>query len=171
MNDNKETVIRTLAVKDTKAEHASDQVCKLIENVLKEFEIKKENILTIITDNASNMIKTVQKLNEKKTDIESEESCVKRLENEDSDFDLDEDDQLTKTLDAIGNKFSCFTFNNINIRHMRCGVNTLQLAIRDVLKGNHAVKLISKLRQVGTAARNPKSDAILQEALWKRSCN
>lgn len=160
VSDNNETIIRTLAVKDTKAQHASEQVCKLIEDVLKDFEIKKENILTIVTDNASNMIKTVEKLNEKKKDFELE----------DVDSDLDEEDEnlgVDETLDAIASNFTSFPVSNINIQHMRCVVHTLQLAIRDGLKGVHAANLIGKLRKVAIAARSPKIDSILKRRCGK----
>lgn len=49
VNENKEMIIRIWVLKDTKAQHASEQFYKLIENVLKDFEIKKENILIIVT--------------------------------------------------------------------------------------------------------------------------
>ena len=42
------------------------------------------------------------------------------------------------------------------IQHMRCAVHTLQLAIRDGLKNQHASTFIAKVRQVATAARTPK---------------
>ena len=54
------------------------------------------------------------------------------------------------------------------IKHMRCGVHILQLAIIDGLKVQHAATLISKLKQqVATAARTSKIDAILQRRAGK----
>ena len=45
--------------------------------------------MTIVTDNASNVIKTVEKLNEEKAYFESRGSCVNS--------DLDKDEYLKKT--------------------------------------------------------------------------
>lgn len=50
---------------------------------------------------------------------------------------------------------------------MRCAVHTLQLAIRDGLKDQHASNLISKLRQVAVAARTPKIDSIIKRRAGK----
>ena len=70
VNKNEEIITHTSAVRDIKGKHRSNQVCNLIKNVLQEFEIKKENILTIVTANTSSTIKTIEKLNENMTDIE-----------------------------------------------------------------------------------------------------
>ena len=51
--------------------------------------------------------------------------------------------------------------------HLRCAVHTLQLAIRDGLKGQHASNLISKLRQVAVAARMPKIYSIIKRRTGK----
>lgn len=64
INKDEAIVTKTLTVKYTQAHLDSHHLQKLIEGVLKDFEMKKEQILCIVTDNASNMIKTIQKLNE-----------------------------------------------------------------------------------------------------------
>ena len=53
--------------------------------------------------------------------------------------------------------------NKFRIEHMRCVVNTLQLAMRNGLKDNRTSSLISKLRQVAGAGRAPKIAALNQE--------
>ena len=62
--DDCKIITQTLAVKDTKANHDNTSM-KLLENVLEEYNINKANIIIIVTDNASNMVKTIEKLNEK----------------------------------------------------------------------------------------------------------
>lgn len=46
-----------LALRDTHAEHKSEELEILLNGVLDEFEIDKSQILCIISDNASNMDK------------------------------------------------------------------------------------------------------------------
>ena len=46
---------------------------------------------------------------------------------------------------------------------MRCGVHTLQLAIRDSLKKHHVASLISKFQQVAKAARTTQINSILNK--------
>jgi len=53
------------------------------------------------------------------------------------------------------------------IRHMRCAVYTLQLAISDDLKDAHLRNLIGKLRHVATTASNPKIGSILERRAKK----
>lgn len=133
---------KTLAVKDTEAHHDSHYLQKLIEGVLSEFEIKKEQILCIVTDNASNMIKTIELLNEP---------------------DDEEQEHPNETLDDATEEASKLC----QIKQMRCAVHTLQLAIRDGLKEPHAASLIGKFRQAAIAARTPKIDAILRRRAGK----
>ena len=137
----------TLAVRDTENQHSSDFIQRLVEDVLKAFEISKQQILAVVTDNALNMILAVQKLSEDSINIvaenEDELEGISKLEEETS---------LAFRYDA---EFKTMT-------HMRCAAHTLQLAIRDGLKVRHVASLISKIRQVVVAARSPKIGAILR---------
>ena len=71
--------------------------------------------------------------------------------------------------------------DNVNIAHMRCGVHTLQLAVRDGLHNTHSANLISRARQIAKAARTPKLMEVLknqaakvailgQETRWGSTC-
>ncbi|KAM4031892.1 uncharacterized protein ACNLHF_019269 [Anomaloglossus baeobatrachus] len=62
--DKNEIVTKTLAVKDTKAHHTGEFLQVLMEKVLQDYELKKEQVLSVVTDNASNMISTVKLMNE-----------------------------------------------------------------------------------------------------------
>ena len=46
-----EVRIFTLAVKDTENQHSSDFIRRMVEDVLKDFEISKEQVLAVVTDN------------------------------------------------------------------------------------------------------------------------
>jgi hypothetical protein len=60
---NNKMVIWELGVKNTKAHHENLYFQNLVEKNLEDFEIKKEQILCIVTDNASNMLSTIEKTN------------------------------------------------------------------------------------------------------------
>ena len=47
--------IRTLAVRDTEAQHNGDFIRDAIEAVLKVYDINEQQVLAIVSDNASNM--------------------------------------------------------------------------------------------------------------------
>lgn len=141
VNKDNRPVSQMLAIRDTHAQHKSEYLRMLIEEVLNKFDIKKHQIIAIVTDNASNMILTTEKLNDENENIEEQE-C------------------------EIVDEFSRDAFKN-DIQHMRCAAHTLQLAIRDGLKNKNASKIIAKLRHVAVTARTPKIDAILKRRAGK----
>ena len=81
-----------------------------------------------MVDNASNMTKTVERLNENDTSafLEKTPSLLKE--------DDDDDDNELPSL--------------VRIHHMRGAVPTLQLSIKDGLKRSHCNKLLTKTRHV-----------------------
>jgi len=154
VDDDGKNITRTLAVKDIKAHHDSTYLQHVIEGVLEEYHIQKQQIVSIVTDNASNMIKTIENLNEDSNPMEKIESEMAEQENE---------EHRDATLDDVTEEASKLCA----IRHTRCAVHTLQLAIRDGLEDTHSRNLIGKLRQVATAARTPKIDAVLKKRAKK----
>ena len=64
VNSKNEVSIFTLAVKDTENQHSSDFIKRMVEDVLNDFDISKQQVLAIVTDNASNMTLAVDKLAE-----------------------------------------------------------------------------------------------------------
>lgn len=161
VDENNKILTRTLGVKDTQAHHTSEYLQKLVQEVLDDFKIKKEQILCIVTDNASNMLSTTEKMNK------AIEESARVLEDNNETFASDPQTGQTmennEYLDDIVEEVS----KVFQIQHMRCAVHTLQLAIRDGLKDHHAATLIEKLRQVAVAARTPKIDAILKRRARK----
>lgn len=146
MGENQEIVIYTLTVKDTQAQHASQYIKELVKEVLNDFELSVTQVLAIVTDNASNMVSTVEKLNaeaHEKTSSDEEEFIEEEIDN--------------SVEDAVNELSDIY-----KMYHMRCAVHTLQLAVRDGLKQRHASSLIGKVRRVAVAARAPKLDDILR---------
>jgi hypothetical protein len=139
ISDEKEIITRTLAVKDTEARQTSEFVKKLVYSTLEDFKLTRRQIIAIVTDNASNMVSTLEKINEENEETTSEEG--------------DQDDSSMSEL--------------FHVHHMRCAVHTLQLAVRDGLKNKHAATLVSKIRSVAVDARTPKLDAIVKRRCGK----
>ena len=89
----------------------------MIENVLEEYNINKANIISIVTENATNMVKTIEKLNES----QEAETCA--TTDKDA-MTLTEEDDLDENLDDVAEEASKLC----KIRHIRCTVHTLQLS-------------------------------------------
>lgn len=155
LNYNHEITVRTLSVKDTKAMHDSSFICDLVEQVIKEYEIDKKQILAVVTDNASNMIKAVEKLNEREVSEDLEEQYHTNEQEENSEVD----EIFEMNISRVANVSS--------IRHMRCAVHTLQLAINDGLKEKYISNVVSRIRQIVIAARAPKVDSVLKRRAGK----
>ena len=110
-----ELTITTMAVRDTDNQHCSTFIQTLVEDVLRDFEISKKQVLAVVTDNASNMTLAVKKL--------SEESVVDENEAE-------SEQEGTSTLDeTIASAFTDYSQEFSTMSHMRCAAHTLQLAI------------------------------------------
>lgn len=71
--------MKTLGVRDTKQRHDSESIAKILTDLLAEFNINKENVICCVVDNASNMTKTVQRLNEDLSHSEPEEEIGKKF--------------------------------------------------------------------------------------------
>lgn len=61
--ENKKMGTRTLGVVDSKAHHGSINLQNFVEEILQDFEIKKDQILCIVTDNVLNMLSTIERIN------------------------------------------------------------------------------------------------------------
>ena len=96
---------------------------------LQKFSIVKENVLCLVVDNASNMTKTIERLNESDPEADSSTTQDKTADESEDYGDIKDDCAM-----------------RINIHRMRCAVHTLQLAIRDGLKQPHYNKLLTKTR-------------------------
>ena len=99
--------IKTLALVDTEANYTSSHLKEILFDTLKQFNISKQQVLACVVDNASNMIRTVQLLNEEEGDE-------------------DDDEEIKEIQDSLSIDHAIY--------HMRCAEHTLQLGIREVLK-------------------------------------
>jgi len=54
-----------LVKRDTEAQHPSRFLAQFVKDVLQGYGIQKDHVLSIVTDNASNMVSMVKQLNER----------------------------------------------------------------------------------------------------------
>ena len=127
--------VETLALFDTEANHTSSYLNEILLDAFKQFNISKQQVLACVVDNASNMTRTVQLLNE-------------------DEKDEDDDEEIKVIQDSLS--------NNHTIYHMRCAEHTLQLGIRDVLKKGRAEKFLTKLRKLAQHLHLSHTDGILK---------
>ena len=59
-----EPTTKTLAIRDTDCRHDSDFISSLILKVLEDFKIERDKVLCIVSDNATNMLSSVRKIND-----------------------------------------------------------------------------------------------------------
>ena len=147
----KKVVVKTLACADTDKKHTSADISAILNTTMHKFEIAPENLLALIVNNASNMTKTVELLNQNDTPV-----TVSPDEIPSDDDDENDDD----------NEFAGASL--VHIHHMRCVVHTLQLAIKDGLKQPHCNQLRTKTRHVLAKLRSPNVLTLLEKRAKKR---
>ena len=144
------SVVKMLACANTEKRHTNQQMCYLFTATIQQFSIAKENILCLVVDNARNMTKTIERLNE--DDSEAEPKPV-----------TSQDEAADESEDYDGIEDNCAM--PINIYHMRCAVYTLQFAIKDGLKQLNCVKLLTKTRHI---VYNSGSQTVRRDAPVRR---
>ena len=106
----KQTEIKTLACVVSERKHTSEQMCCMFNSTLRKYEVPTENVLALIVDNASNMTKTVERLNENDVSALLEETPSVFEED-----DGDDDNELPSL---------------VRIHHMRCAVHLFNFPLK-----------------------------------------
>lgn len=122
----------TLAMIELKNKHTVENLKNEILNVLKNFNIKKQQIYAITTDNGRNMVKAVELLSTHND--EEEENGSASEENYENEAVVD-------------------NMNFESIISVKCGAHTLQLAVKDFLKS--IAEIVLKSREVVKTLRTP----------------
>lgn len=123
-NGNDGVKIKTLALSDTSAKHDSASIKDSVEKVLADFEIKREQVMAAVVDNAANMTKTVALLNDE--------------DNEEDDGDATDEDGNDDDEEAPTARMNF-------VHHMRCAAHTLQLGVRDGLRRQQVAAIVTKV--------------------------
>jgi len=149
IDDNSNVVTKTLAIVDTKAQHTSKELKALLMKVLEDFEIPLKNIVCVVTDNASNMLKLVKTLSadaETQAEAEAQEAenepheAISSSDESSSSSELEDGDESSHTGETEGRARRAARLNeelsdfDATLRQVledyivqiRCGMHTFQ---------------------------------------------
>ena len=118
MNEQNDNIMRGYVDRRNRQKHFC---LPYIQNVIKKFDLKKEQVLSSVTDNASSMINTVEIVND-------EENVASSSEDKEGET---EGDRII-----------------LNVNHMQCAVHTLQLAVEDALNSKQVFVLLLRVRTI-----------------------
>ena len=131
---NKAVKVRTLAVKRLENNHTAEYLPGVVRDILQEYEININDILSCATDNAANMLKMSCLLHEDQNECnkdctsdvqeEEEEEDDQDENNSDLEIEVDVEDNVENEDDALEGFLTA----------TRCGAHTLQLCVHDTLK-------------------------------------
>lgn len=170
--------IRNAGVIEILCSHSAKNLMLVIMERLRIFEIKKEQIIAITTDNEPSMISMVKKFNtipeEEASDAPSDDDDSILYDDEDQvgfvDHLPENDKRLDELLDdspeyfaLIENVLDAYALQTMNIHGIRCAAHTLQLAICSVLKDTKHSHLIDLFRDVAKFLRKPTSIRAMRE--------
>lgn len=174
--------LATLAMQELKKSHTASYLSDVIISILSKFQIKLEQILTVTTDNGSNMIATVKKLEKR---IFGPQNLVESdAVNGDSDSEAEEQDRDTAALDCLLDDSSEFDQLHTNIFErlrntisnrtlflslIRCAAHSLQLVVWDAMNdlGKNDSDVIELCRNASKFLRLQSSQTKLKEASLK----
>ncbi|CAI6355544.1 unnamed protein product [Macrosiphum euphorbiae] len=173
--------LATLATRELNEQHTSENLKILLLDVLKAYNIRKEQIYTITCDNASNMVKLARIMNEECEVVPNDEEISNVTNpdgnNDDSDFDLEYENQdgtLLSMDDIESELFNDQFVNNESTNKevkdfqesviepksitscIRCSVYSLQLCVLVGLKNAPITNCITEARKIVKKLRTPK---------------
>ena len=122
---------KTLAVIDTKSDHTSNRIRKMILESLEIYDIPITNVLVGVTDNATNMVRCM-------ADLKSMHQA-----------ELHGDDESSNNEEEFGEgTVEMSHIIPVGMEHQRCAAHTLQLAIKDGLEKSRALSVVAAARTV-----------------------
>jgi len=151
-----------LNVKQIAHPHTGDMLADKLMESLQYWGISKSKVLTIITDNGSNMVKAVTVANE----ISEEKSDEENEANSEVDDESDEQaDEETEGMEREEMEVVEQMANAVNLCRFPCMAHTLQLVIHALTKSQSYSNLIMKVRDL---VRFLKVSSVAQEKLISR---
>ena len=133
-----------------------------MDKLLVEFNIERKNVIAVVTDNATNMVKMVDDMN------------IQLNTSNDSDDDDEDHANGEAVFSEVDDEGDQFNGDNVQvlaapaedksvIYHMRCAAHTLALSVKDGINEKHSSRVISLVRNVAKTLRNPKINEILKK--------
>jgi len=140
-------ILKTLAMVELKIKHTGENLKNEVFSILKRYNISKEQIYTVTTDNGANMVKMVDLIgNELEEDIDEENG---------SEIEADTVDFSNEIIN-IENELNMHTDNMPNLTtSIRCSAHTLQLCVLSSLKTQTIQNQISRARSAVKKLRTP----------------
>ncbi|XP_054087738.1 uncharacterized protein LOC128922139 [Zeugodacus cucurbitae] len=135
--------IKTLGLIELKVSHTSQNICSEIKTLLNEFNLHKEQIYTITTDNGKNMVKAVDIMNRCEVS------------------DLNDADNVLE--ESLYNEEVTTNLRIHSISSIKCAAHTLQLAVKDFMLSLESVEVIEKARKIVKLLRTPSFRYLIAE--------
>jgi hypothetical protein len=136
--------------------HTGVMLCECLAKCLEKWEIPKEKVMLIISDNGSNMVKAIRLLREKAAQEDLEE-IVMNME-EDIEDESGEDEEMDDELESdLGYTVTMLEDDLVSYRRLGCLAHTLQLLIKDAYEGvykdvlSKARSMVGKVRKSSVA--------------------
>lgn len=185
-------VVRTLAMDHVTSKHTGIAIRDRLLAVLEKFEIQTDQIFAITTDNGSNMIKTIELMNERQPtesnhriesvlDLLDQSIATLNLQESGDEFSSTDDDEteashkntelqldeMRKTIESIFDDDLILSFMNA----ISCAIHTMQLGIKDAFSDpsfTAGKTLIEKCTKLVRALRVPSAIRVIDKENFPR---
>jgi hypothetical protein len=139
--------------------HTGAAIAECIESCLCEWEISSDQVMMVVSDNGSNMLKAIKILGENAVQIKGTDDYEQVLSHSDSE---DDDSQNEADIDENENEEESFEPETVLYRRMKCLAHSLQLVVKKAYKHydsllTKARHLIGKIRKSGKAMEEMQS--------------
>lgn len=147
---NGEICVRTIAMERILSRHTSANLKNLTLNVLDKYEITPHDVMSITTDNGSNMIAMSKEINEcvvmdMESIDENDEDDMETMLAACADISLQER-ILNRAAEELQTIYKPVNFSNTT--NIRCGSHTFQLAVNIALTESNCSSIIDKVREL-----------------------
>ncbi|KAM7280968.1 zinc finger BED domain-containing protein 4-like [Ixodes scapularis] len=159
--------VRTLSMREVKERHTAEHLKSVILEVLKSYEIMPDQIYSVTTDNAANLVKSVSLIVEhEKTNFHGVHAINGAESDDDEQFwNESESDIIFEELLGAG---SGIAVTGVALRGVRCAAHTLQLAVEDALKSADVKVLLDKCRAICKKLRVPTTMMLVKKLNLKK---
>jgi len=136
--------------------HTGDMLGDILTGTLEKWNISKNQVLMVVTDNGSNMIRAVKVANET-TEDDNEPQLSDSIEDNDDD-EAEEDDAADQEIQSVLESFA----ESCQLTRFPCIAHTLQLVIKELTKNQAYRNLLAKVKDLVKCIR---CSSVAQEQL------
>ncbi|XP_042149037.1 zinc finger BED domain-containing protein 4-like [Ixodes scapularis] len=159
--------VRTLSMREVKERHTAEHLKSVILEVLKSYEIMPDQIYSVTTDNAANLVKSVSLIVEHEGTNFHGVHAINGAESDDDEqfWNERESDIIFEELLGAGSGIAA---TGVALRGVRCAAHTLQLAVEDALKSADVKVLLDKCRAICKKLRVPTTMMLVKKLNLKK---